>query len=109
MTLTEVIVASILVGIVMMGVMAFNVTLNKMQSSSNLYNILAMRALPVLNRIRQDVKLATGNSTDPGIVFANGNSGISSYISIRQDLSIPPTPADNTDDKWIIYKEFEIK
>ena len=97
-TLTELIVASILVGIIMIGVISFSFTLKQLQTSTNNSTILAMHTSALMSDIERNAMLASGNLNNKGIDVSLDKKS----ISFRQDLA--GTPDNPDDDKWFIYK-----
>lgn len=100
MTLTELLMASVLVGIVMLGVASFSVSLNQFQNSTDKSTLIAMKTKAAMARINRDALLAVGDATDPGVYsWTNGSNRNS--ICFRHDLA--NTPADYSDDTWTCY------
>jgi len=99
LTLTELIVVSLLIGIVMIGIVSFSASMKQMQVSTNRETILAMQTTAAMTHITTNAALAIGFSGDPGI-FTN-NSATREWISFRQDRN--QTPDDYMDDTWTIY------
>lgn len=97
-TLTELLVASILIGIVMVGVIAVSFAIKKMQETTNKSALLAMRMTAVITHMTKNVALAVGYQDDPGIVVGGASS--KQWVSIRQEQG---EPGDFTDDRWVIY------
>ena len=93
-TLTELLVASILIGIVMVGVIAVSFAIKKMQETTNKSALLAMRATAVITHMTKNVALAVGYQDDPGIVVGER------WVSIRQEQG---ESGNFTDDLWVIY------
>ena len=97
-TLTELLVASILIGIVMIGVASFSVSLQQFQNSTNRTTILAMKTMTAMNRLTRDAYLAVGDETNRGIVdraIPKRNS-----LCFRHDTT---NPSSYTDDTWTCY------
>ena len=99
-TLTELLVACVMIGILMIGTASFSLAIQRLQSSTNRSTILAMKMKAAMAEIDQDAVLAVGHATNPG-VYAWTNSQDTNSICFRQDL--PNTPWDYTDDSWICY------
>ncbi|MBF0523428.1 MAG: prepilin-type N-terminal cleavage/methylation domain-containing protein [Candidatus Omnitrophica bacterium] len=98
LTLVELLVATILIGIVMMGVVSFNYAIQQMQSTTNKSALLSMQSIGLLGQVTRDVSQAVGNSAaNPGIITDSSHK----TISVRQDLN--NTPTDYSDDTWVTY------
>lgn len=111
-TLTELLVATIMIGIVMIGVAAFSGSIVRLQGSTSRSTLVAMRVKAVMARIKQDAFLAVGDNEDCGKdqtglhdencgwgirVFSGGDKS----ICFRHDVLA--TPEIYTDDQWICY------
>lgn len=66
-TLAELLVSLILIGIVMMGVVSFNYAIVNIQNSAGVSSALNLQLSGIKNQITKFASLATGNSADPGI------------------------------------------
>lgn len=103
-TLTELLVSTILIGIVMVGVVGFNLLIKNFQDSSNKGTSIAIKAASALSFLRKDAGLAVGNALDSGVLtFFDTPSAPRSTICFRHDStnSAPNnTPKDYTDDEW---------
>lgn len=97
-TLTELLVASILIGIVMIGVASFSVSIQKLQSATNRSSVIAMRTTAVMNRMVKDAYLAVGDEANRGVVAGSGGTG---SICFRHDAD--NNPATYTGDDWVCY------
>ena len=100
MTLTELLVASTMIGILMIGTVSFSFAIKRLQNSTNRSAILAMKMNAAMAEISQDATLAVGNAADQG-VYAWTNNKDTNSICFRQDL--PNTPWNYTDDAWVCY------
>lgn len=98
LTLTELLVASILIGIVVTGVGVFSITIKRIEDSTSKATILATETTAVMSDMTRNASLAIGWQGNPGIVV-NGTS----WIAFRQDQNASPTPGVYTDDTWVIY------
>ncbi len=96
LTLTELIVASVLVGIIMVGIVSFNFAMKRLEDTSSSTAILASKAAAFMSIIKKDAQKAVGNLTDNG-VMTDGNT----TICFRHDVA--STPSDYTDDQWVCY------
>lgn len=100
MTLTELLVASTMIGILMVGTVSFSFAINRLQKSTSRSTKLAMKMKVAMAEISQDAMLAVGNAADRG-VYAWTNNKDANSICFRQD--IPDTPWNYTDDVWVCY------
>lgn len=107
-TLTELLVSSILIGIVMLGVMAVSYAIKSMQDMTNKGAILSMRTTATMNHISKNVALAIGYQDDPGIVVnivldKDGNvlPREAQWFAVRQESGVDPL--SYTDDQWVVY------
>lgn len=98
-TLTELLVAGILIGIVMVGVIAVSFAIKKMQETTNKSALLAMRATAVVTHMTKNVAMAVGYKDDPGIVVDEDSS--KQWVSIRQESGTDVSRFN--DDNWFIY------
>ena len=98
LSLTELLVASVLVEIIMLGITAFSVALRQLQGSTSKSVILPMRAKVALAQMADDALLASGDPLDLGV--RTDTSGDDRSISFRKGLG---DPSLYTDDKWARY------
>jgi prepilin-type N-terminal cleavage/methylation domain-containing protein len=98
MTLTELLVASVLVGIVMLAVLSFGLAIRQMQGSTSRSVILTMRTKAAMARIAGDAISAVGDQTNRGV--AAFTTGSSRSICFRQDGG---DPSRYNDDNWVCY------
>ena len=98
-TLTELLVASVMIAIVMIGVASFSLAIKNLHQSTSKSVLVALRSNSIMARIVKDASLAVGHESDRGVLDFNGGGGTS--ICFRHDL--PETPDDYTDDSWICY------
>jgi len=98
MTLTELLVASILVGIVMLGVASFSIALKHIQGGTSRSALLAMRTHAAMAKITKDAYATVGDATNPGI--KERAMGQDRSICFRKDTN---DPSSYTDDTWSCY------
>ncbi len=98
LTLTELLVSTILIGIVMLGVVGFSLTIKQLQDSASRTTIMRMRLASAMDMLVKDAKLAVGDTLDPGIATYQNLTDQS--ICFRHDVS---DPSSYTDDTWICY------
>jgi hypothetical protein len=96
--LTELLVASALVGIVMLGIVSFSVAIRQMQGSTSKTVLLSMRVKATLAQMADDAMLAVGDQTNRGVT--TDTSGDDRSICFRKDGG---DPALYSDDKWARY------
>lgn len=97
LTLTELLVSTILIGIVMTGVSAFSVFVKQARDSTGSGTILAVQTATAMHYMVQDANKAVGDSSDRGVVV-DAPGGVS--ICFRHDVS---DPASYADDIWACY------
>jgi prepilin-type N-terminal cleavage/methylation domain-containing protein len=114
-TLTELLVASVMIGIVMIGVASYSGSITRLQGSTNRSTIVAMRTKAVMARIVEDAYSAVGDNEncgkdDDGVPEWNLNCGwgIRGFelgprksICFRHDVNV--TPENYSDDAWTCY------
>lgn len=100
MSLTELLVASMLIGIVMIGVASFTSAIKQFQSTNERSSILEIRTSAAVNHIRRNAMVAVGYRNDLGMRCSGGSPA---YFSFRQDRLA--TPGDFADDTWVIYTD----
>ena len=103
LTLTELLVAAILMGIVMVGLISVNYAIRRMENSTSEATILAMQTSAAMRHITRNGLLAVGHESDQGIRYHLAALPDISFLSFRQDIAA--TPADFTDDEWVIYTD----
>lgn len=101
LSLTELLVASMLIGIVMLGVIGFNFTITAMQNTSSGAATSTVRAASTMALLRRDIEKAIGDPDNPGILPRI--IGTDFMLAIRQENAATPTPGDYTDDQWICW------
>ncbi len=97
LTLTELLVASILMGIVMVGVAAFSLFVKQARDSTVSGTILAVQTAAAMHYMAADANKAVGDSGDRGVVV-DAPGGVS--ICFRHDTN---NPASYSDDTWACY------
>jgi prepilin-type N-terminal cleavage/methylation domain-containing protein len=101
MTLTELLVASILISIVMIGAVSIDYAIRRSRNSISSSTLMATQISAAMKQITRDAGLAVGDITNPGIVFDNTLDDIN--ICFRIDS--PGTPGNYTDDTWTCYSQ----
>ena len=100
LTLTELVIASILVGIVTLGIFSVDFALRGSRAAASDDSLLAMKTWATMETITKNAKHAVGDISSPGIAASSGNN----YLCFRQDTAT--TPNDYTDDIWRCYSRF---
>lgn len=112
MTLSELLIATILVGIVMVGVLAVDYAMHNLQKSSTTDSLLALQTSAAFIAISRDAMTSTGDSTgDPTCAGNNlgilcDDDGSERSICFRHDvpdISGNYTPFNYDDDQWQCY------
>jgi len=114
LTLVELLISTILMGIVMVSVASFSLSVKNQQASSRKLAVLSTRAQATINYIKKDAERAVGDIMEPGVwCHANGGSvnkanpcSVSNdelYLCFRYDVANSPTISDYSDDKWHCY------
>lgn len=103
MTLTELVVAVVLIGIVMLGVLTFSLAIRQFQSSADKTVMIKLQAISALTALVKDASSAIGDPKRPGIeIYQNGTT---QSICFRHNN---PNPLVNKldsydDDVWVCY------
>lgn len=97
LTLTELLVATILIGIVMTGVAAFSLFVKQARDSTGSGTILAVQTATAMHYLAEDANKAVGDNGNRGVAFDPMNQW---SICFRHDVS---DPAAYTDDTWVCY------
>lgn len=99
MTLTELLVSTALIGIIMLGVVSVEYASKKSQENMSRRSIVTARTSGILFHIAKNAGFAVGDITSVGVQIAG--TGDTSYACFRQD--IPLTPGNYSDDTWVCY------
>ena len=99
LTLTELLVSTVLISIVMVGVASFSFVIKQLQSTTDKSGLLSMRLSAAMNRMGRDALLTVGDPASPGIL--SYSSGVTRSICFRHDVD--NTPLTYADDEWICY------
>ncbi|MBF0484041.1 MAG: hypothetical protein HQL25_04985 [Candidatus Omnitrophica bacterium] len=98
LTLVELMTASILVSVILLGVIGFSLTIQRFQSNNQKTAIVNIRLNSVFANLTHNIYQAIGNATDPAIILSGGGQ----RITMREDRNNPQT-TDYSDDTWITY------
>ncbi len=96
MTLTEILVATMLVGIVMLGAVSVDYAVRSARKSASQDSSLSIRTQATLVRITRDASAAVGDFSSPGIDDTTGGA-----LCMRKELGGDLNTYD--DDQWICY------
>ena len=97
LTLTELLAATIVTGIVMIGVASMDISLRNAFEGTSRGSITASRVSTIMHHISRHILEACGNHADPGVIVDASNK----RLRIRTDT----TPWNTTDGaQWYIYK-----
>jgi len=99
LSLTELLVASVVIGIVMVGVASFSSGVKTIQDSTSKSSILSMRAAGAMAHMKKDASLTVGDSDSPG-VFTDIDAPYR-IICFRHDTD--EDPYSYTNDTWVCY------
>jgi len=112
MTLTELIVAAILVSIVLAGAIATDYAVRRLQQQASKDATLAMKTSATMMQIVRDAEKAVGNydnSCMSPALCGPGMVDLTTSFCFRQDNNTPKTPDNYADDQWVCYwKDDEI-
>lgn len=105
LSLTELIVASILITIVLAGVAGFSISLRQIEQTSGQAAVLNTRTSAAINHIKNNAFTAIGYKNDSGVRtdITEGTTPPPNFFSFRHDVL--NTPIDYTDDEWTIYTD----
>lgn len=98
LTLVELIVASMLIAIVLLGVVAFNLSLTQIQDDSFNQSTLSIQASTAMNYLKDDISMATGTRIKPGISIYSTSAN--SSLCLRQP---DDTLLSLDDNSWICH------
>ncbi len=101
-TLTELLISTIIIGIIMMGVVSSDSAVRKNAQNQNASTLLTLHTRALVNVIINNASLMSGYKNDQGYSpTVNG-------FCVRQDININTkapnnTPTDYSDDQWACY------
>ena len=111
-TLTELLVATILMGIVMLGIVSVDFAIRQMSKKTSSTALLRMYTSAVMQEMSRNAALITGSSTGspapPDIGFLSFPALNPTRFYFRQDINAATglpnnTPQNTSDDGWICY------
>ena len=105
LTLTELMITTVVIGIIMAGVLSSDIAVRRQSNAAFNNTLSSLNVQAMVERIIASATLAVGDSGNPGIVF-NANP---QNLCFRQDLNLdgsahnPITPANYADDRFACY------
>ncbi len=104
MILVELIVATILIGILMLGIMAIELAMRQTFSTTFKSAALSMKVSAAMLHFSRNISKAIGHRGVPGVDegIAKVDDAVCTKLYVRQDNL--GTPADYTDDTWVRYQ-----
>ena len=96
-TLTELLISTTVVGIIMLGVISSDYAIRKQSDNASAGALAALNGQGMLKHIIDNAGKAVGDKSLPGINYPNDKA----WFCIRQDIN--KTPIDFADDAWICY------
>lgn len=112
LTLTELLVASFLMSIIMLGIVSFNFAIKEIQEVTNKSSLISVDVMLAMNYLNEDAQKAVGNGDiDPDLDQGSGvrytEQGTMESICFRLDTNgsgVPNnSPPDYSDDTWVCY------
>jgi len=95
LTLIELLVATIILGIIMLGIAGIDIAMRQSSTGASRNALVAMQTSAIMLHMTKNAAQAHGNATDPGIAVA------ASALWLRQDTA--QTPDNPADDEWFCY------
>ncbi len=100
-TLTELLIATMIFSIVMLGAFSVDFALRQSQQSTSRNALVAMRTAATMLHIVKNAQLATGNRNNLGILV----NPFPNTVCMRRDNELNPTPDNFSDDIWTCYTQ----
>ncbi len=97
LTLTELIAATIVFGVVIAGVTSLDFALSQTRKGTSQSTIVTTQTSAIMLRMSKEVELATGNRADPGIVVDANDI----WIRHESPANATPNPTSYADDIWV--------
>jgi hypothetical protein len=98
-TLVELIISLTLVGVIVLGAVAFDLASRRLFATTENNSALVGELGYLMDHIGRNVSLATGDSSNTGIRW----NPVTSTLFIRQDRNAVPVPANYAAHTWISY------
>ena len=111
-TLAELLVTTVLIGVVMLGISSIDVALHQLERGTSRNSLMAMRTNALMFHIREHARLTTGDANNPGAIcmpenpVGSGECSNATHIWIRrEDPNVAPAlqTANYNDDVWVMY------
>jgi len=96
LTLAELIVATIIMGILMVGIASMDIGLRNMFEGTSKNTLTSSKVSLLVHHVSRTIATAIGDENNPGVAFSGSN------IWIRTDSNI--TPSSYSDDDWYVYQ-----
>lgn len=100
LTLAELLITIMIVGIVMMGMVSVDYALRSSEQQQTRTSVATLRTSAVLQDIVTTATQAFGDSATRCIQMANLTTDATNYICMYRDFG---TPSDYSDDSWLCY------
>ena len=101
MTLSELLVATAVVGIILLGIISVDYALRSTRQNAARGSVLATKVATALTQMANDALLTTGDITNTGVNYDNPPAGNARHICFRYDKT---DPNSYTDDRWACYE-----
>ena len=98
LTLVELLVATAIIGIVLIGVVSVDYAIRQSEQTASHSTLVSMRTSMAMSRITKDAALAAGDLSNPGIYTYESALPLRRTLCVRQDVNDPNI---YTDDTWI--------
>jgi len=99
LSLTELLIASAIIGIIMSGVAVFTISVKQLQTTSQTTSYTNLKLTALMKTIRTDAELTIGDPTNSGI--RTNTAGSTRSICFRHDQQ--NTPQSYADDIWVCW------
>lgn len=103
-TLTELLVATVMIGIVMIAVISVDLAVRHSQQSSSKDALLTAQVQAAMTKISRDAGLTVGYETDPGIQQFSGGSNTICFRHDVADAQGKYSPEFFLDDTWTCWE-----
>lgn len=103
MTLAELLTATIIVGIMMLGIVSIELAMRRTFSTTSKSASLSMRVSGAMVHLSRNISRAIGDAGSRGIIKDTSISPCTK-LYVRQDNDVSPSPADYSNDTWVRYK-----
>lgn len=100
LTLAELFVSTVIIGIIMMGVVSVDFALRSTEQQQSRSSIVSIRTSAVLEDIVKTASQAYGDAASQCIQLGNITTNSTNYICVYRDYG---SPSDYSDDNWQCY------